>query len=91
MIGLVVALVCYVYPLKYLICTGVANLYYIMHYWLFWGKDGIATRFPVLPALPVLILYALGVGAVLGLLAYGVYLLANTYRGKTLQQISRDQ
>lgn len=83
-LGFSVAVGCYMYPVKYFVCAGVGNLYYILHYWLFWGKDGFATRFPVLPAIPILVLYALVMGVLLAMLAYGIYLLLKVYLNKDI-------
>jgi hypothetical protein len=68
---------CYRYPVNYIAAAGVANMYYMLHFWLFWG-DGIATRFPPDPAMiPVLFLAALLGGAIAALAAYS---LAYTHR-----------
>lgn len=80
-IGFCVAAVCYRYPVKYILCGGIGTMYYILHYWLFWGKAGLASAFPALIAIPVLLVYAFIAGALLAMLAYGIDLLWKTYTG----------
>jgi hypothetical protein len=74
-LGLCYALICYRYPVKYLLAAGIANMYYILHFWLFWG-DGFASRFPPDPAMiPVLLLVVLLGGVLSASMAYGVKLI----------------
>ena len=79
-LGFCVAGICYFYPVKYVVCAGIGTMYYILHYWLFWGKKGIASAFPATTAIPVLLLYAFIVGALLAMLASGIDLLWKMYR-----------
>ena len=77
MLGLFFAWVCYRYPVKYLLAAGIASMYYMLHFWLFWG-DGFAMRFPPdLAMIPVLLLVALLGGILSASLAYGIELLGN--------------
>jgi hypothetical protein len=78
-LGLCYAFICYRYPVKYLVAAGLANLYYMLHFWLFWG-DGFASRFPPdLPLVPVLLLVALLGGVFFASAAYGIELLRDRY------------
>jgi hypothetical protein len=78
-LGLCCAVICYRYPVKYLIAAGIANMYYMLHFWLFWG-DGFASRFPPVPGtIPVLFLVALLGGILFASTAYGVGLLIRRY------------
>jgi len=73
-LGLCYAFICYRYPVKYLIAAGLANLYYMLHFWLFWG-NGFASWFPPDPAMvPVLLLVALLGGVISASAAYGLEL-----------------
>ena len=47
-LGLCYAVICYRYPGKYFVAAGLANMYYMLHFWLFWGDD-FASRFPRIP------------------------------------------
>lgn len=76
LLGVLFAVVCYFYPLKYFIAGAIANLYFLFHDFLFWGSNGFATALPVLPALPVLVLAALTGGLVSATVAYGIDLVA---------------
>ena len=80
-LGLCYALICYRYPVQFFLAAGIANMYYMLHFWLFWG-DGFASRFPPDPAMiPVLLLGALLGGVVSASVASGVDLLRKIYRG----------
>jgi hypothetical protein len=57
-------------------------MYYILHYWLFWGKKGVASAFPATSAIPVLLLYAFIAGAILAMIACGIDRLWKMYRGR---------
>jgi hypothetical protein len=73
-LGLCYAFISYRYPVKYFIAAGLANMYYMLHFWLFWG-DGFASRFPPdLAMIPVLILVALLSGVIFASVAYGLEL-----------------
>ena len=89
-VGFCVAVICYRYPVKYVVCGGIGTMYYIFHYWMFWGKKGIASSFPALNAIPVIFLYAFSVGALLAALAIGIDLLWKMYRG-TDTSLPKDQ
>jgi hypothetical protein len=80
-LGLAIAVICYFYPMKYVVGAGFAEVFYIVFCWLFNGKTGFATWLPVTPAIPPLLTFALVSGAFMALLAYGVNLLWNTYAG----------
>ena len=77
-IALDLAVICWFYPMKYLVGAGCAEMFYIAFCWLFNGKSGFATWIPVTPAIPPLLTFACVCGAVMALLAYGVYLLVRT-------------
>jgi hypothetical protein len=77
--GLCYALICYRYPVKYLLAAGIANIYYMLHFWLFWG-DGFASRFPSdLAMIPVLLLVVLLGGVLSASVAYGIERIMMTY------------
>ena len=70
-LGLIFAFICYRYPVRYLLAAGLANMYYMMHFWLFWGT-GFASRFPPDPLMiPVLLLVALLGGIISATVASG--------------------
>ncbi|WP_292368036.1 hypothetical protein [Methanoregula sp. UBA64] len=53
-LGISLAIVCYRYPCRYFIAAGIANIYYLIHFWIFWGND-FGSRFPPDPLMiPVL-------------------------------------
>lgn len=80
-LGICTALICYRYPVNYLAGMGVATMYYICHYWLFWGKNGFASAIPAtVPAVIVLVTYAMVCGVIMGAITCGILLLADTYR-----------
>jgi hypothetical protein len=80
-LGLSAALICYSHPVKYLLAAGIANMYYLLHFWLFWG-DGFASRFPPdFLMIPVLFLVALLGGVLFASVAYGIDLILKTYCG----------
>jgi len=79
--GLCCAVICYRYPARYLLAAGVANMYYLLHFWLFWG-DGFASRFPPDPMMiPVLLLVALLGGVLFASAAYGIGRFWSRYNG----------
>jgi len=78
-LGLCYAFICHRYPVKYLVAAGLANMYYMLHFWLFWG-DGFASRFPPdLIMVPVLLLVALLGGVIFASAAYGIELLRDRF------------
>ena len=85
-LGLAIAVICYFYPMKYVVGAGVAEVFYIVFCWLFNGKTGFATWLPVTPAIPPLLTFALVSGAFMALLAYGIHLLWNIYTGQGMQR-----
>jgi len=77
--GIFYAFICYRYPVKYLVAAGLANMYYMLHFWLFWG-DSFASRFPPdLAMVPVLLLVALLGGVISASAAYGLELLRDRH------------
>ena len=79
---LIFAIICYSYPAKYLIGAGISQVFYITYCWLFNGKNGFATWVPVAPAIPALLTFAFVCGAFMAVLAYGFFLLWQSYAGK---------
>jgi hypothetical protein len=78
-LGLCYAFICYRYPVKYLVAAGLANMYYMLHFWLFWG-GGFASRFPPdLTMVPVLLLVALLGGVLFASAAYGIEFIGDRY------------
>ncbi len=79
-LGFCYAVICYRHPGKYFVAAGLANMYYLLHFWLFWG-DGFASRFPSDPAmLSVLFLVALLGGIISASTVYGIEFLCKQYR-----------
>ena len=71
-LGLVCAFICCRYQVRYLLAAGLASMYYMLHFWLFWGSD-FAARFPPdLVMIPVLFLAALLGGVISASAAYGI-------------------
>jgi hypothetical protein len=81
-LALCLAVICYYYPMKYVVGAGFAEMFYIVFCWLFNGKSGFATWVPVTPAIPPLLTFSLVCGAVMALLAYCIFLLFRTYQGE---------
>jgi len=82
MISLCYAVICYRYPAKYLSACAIANMYYILHFWLFWGAS-FGARFPVsLDIIPVLLCVAAVGGVVFATVAYLIDLLWKMYLGR---------
>jgi len=80
-LGLCYALICYRYPVKYLAAAGIANMYYMLHFWLFWG-GGFTSRFPPdMAMIPVLFLVALLGGVLFASAAFGIDRFMNMYHG----------
>lgn len=80
LMGLCCAVLCYRYPWKYFFAAGFANMYYLLHFWLFWGDD-FASRFPSDPAMiPVLFLVVLVGGIIAALAAQGIEYLCERCR-----------
>jgi hypothetical protein len=87
-LGLIYAVICYRYPGKYFLAAGLANMYYMLHFWLFWG-DNFASRFPSDPAMiPVLFLVALLGGIISASAVYGIEVLCKRcrLRGERVQR-----
>jgi hypothetical protein len=79
-LGLGCGFICYRYPVRDLLAAGIANMYYMLHFWLFWGT-GFASRFPPdLTAIPVLLLVALLGGAISASAMHAIDLLIRRYR-----------
>ena len=80
-LGLCCAFISYRYPVRYYTAAGLASLYYMLHFWLFWGS-GFALRFPPDPVMiPVLLLVALLGGVLSASVAYGIELLLDKHTG----------
>jgi hypothetical protein len=79
-LAICLAAICFAYPTaKYIVGAGCSQVFYISFCWMFNGKSGFATWVPVTPAIPVLLTFAFVCGAVMAALAYGFFLLWNTY------------
>jgi hypothetical protein len=79
-LALCLAVILFMYPSgKYIIGAGCAELFYIVFCWTFNGKSGLFSWSPVPAAIPPLLTFAFVMGAVLATIAYGAYLLWNTY------------
>jgi|WetSurMetagenome_2_1015567.scaffolds.fasta_scaffold07111_6 hypothetical protein len=71
-VALCYALICYRYPVTWFAAGACANMYYVLHFWLFWGTS-FAGRFPVSPELiPVLFCVAAVGGVIAATGAYGI-------------------
>jgi hypothetical protein len=81
-LALTLAVICWFYPMKYLVGAGIAEVFYIAFCWTFNGKSGLFTWVPATPAIPALLTFAMVCGAVMAFLAYVVYLLVRTYNGE---------
>lgn len=80
-LALCYAAVCYRYPVKYLSACAFANMYYMLHFWLFWGAS-FAARFPATLDLIAVLLCVAAVGGILSAtVAYGIDLLVKKYTG----------
>ncbi|MDD1694213.1 MAG: hypothetical protein LUQ71_05765 [Methanoregula sp.] len=76
-LGICSAYFCYRYPVRYLVAAGLANMYYMLHFWFFWGEE-FASRFPPDPmVIPVLLLIAAIGGVIAASAAYGIDRLFN--------------
>ncbi len=90
-LALCYAFVCYRYPVKYLAACAIANMYYMLHFWLFWGVT-FADRLPVSPDIvPVLLCVAATGGVLFATAAYGIVLLTNLYGGKNISGFRGEQ
>ncbi|SCL74244.1 hypothetical protein L21_0112 [Methanoculleus chikugoensis] len=79
LIALCYAVICYRHPAKYLAASAIANMYYLLHFWLFWGSS-FAGRFPVAPDIIPVLLCVAAVGGVLSASgAYAIDLLVKMY------------
>ena len=86
LLGIFYAFICLRYPVKYLVAAGIANMYYMLHFWLFWG-NGVASRFPPYPVMiPVLLLVAVLGGIIAASAAYGIELFHNRMMVNRLQR-----
>lgn len=75
-------IICYKYPMKYLLAGMIATMYYILHFWIFCGNS-LAAGFPASPLLIPLILCAGAVGgALFTTAAYVIDILIRTYTGQ---------
>jgi hypothetical protein len=80
-LALCYAVICYRYPVRYLAACAIANMYYILHFWLFFGKS-FAVQFPTAPDITLVLLCVAAVGGVLfATAAYGVNKLSKVYGG----------
>lgn len=70
-LGLCCAAACWRFPLRAVAAAGVSNLYYMLHFWLFWGTDYFSRFPPDATAIPVLLLVALMGGVAAGFIAHG--------------------
>lgn len=81
LLALAFAIICYRYPLKYFAGCAIATMYYILHFWLFFGKS-FASSFPASPdIIPVLFCVAAVGGVLFAALAYGIDTLGKIYFG----------
>lgn len=79
-LAIALAVICFSYPsVKYIIGAGCAEMFNIAFRWATNGKNGLFTWVPVAPAIPVLLTFAFVCGATMAAIAYGIYLLWNTY------------
>ena len=79
-LAIAIGVILWTYPQsKYIIGAGCAEVFYIVFCWMFNGKSGFATWVPVVPAIPALLTFSFVCGAVMAAIAYGAYLLWNTY------------
>lgn len=79
LVALCYAVICYRHPAKYLAASAIANMYYILHFWLFWGSS-FAGRVPVaLDIIPVLLCVAAVGGVLFASGAYAIDLLVKAY------------
>jgi hypothetical protein len=79
-LALCLAVILFMYPAgKYIIGAGCAEMFYIAFCWTFNGKSGLFSWAPVVPAIPPLLTFAFVFGAVAAAIAYGAFLLWNTY------------
>jgi len=78
-LALFFAVISYKFPVKYILGAGVSQMFYITYCWLFNGKKGFATWVPVTPAIPALLTFSFVCGAFMAGIAYGFYLLLETY------------
>jgi len=81
-LALCCAVACSYYPLKCLIGGGIANACFLLHFFLFRGREGFASAVPALQDLPVLILVALIGGVLAAATAYSMDMMVRYYRGE---------
>jgi hypothetical protein len=78
-LAIALAIILFAYPsAKYIAGAGCAELFSIAYHWTFHGKQFL-TWVPVPPAIPALLTFAFVCGAVMAAIAYGAYLLWETY------------
>jgi hypothetical protein len=88
--GICSAVISYRYPVRCIVAACCANMYYVLHFWLFWG-DGIASRFPPDPwMVPVLLLVGAMGGFAAAIAVYGAGAGMRRY-GPGLTDTSKDQ
>ena len=79
-LALCLAVISFLYPTaKYIIGAGCSQVFYIAFCWTFNGRTGLFSWAPVVPAIPALLTFSFVCGAVMATLAYGFYMLWNTY------------
>ncbi|MDD3407173.1 MAG: hypothetical protein PHP13_03730 [Methanomicrobium sp.] len=78
-VGLICAILCRFYLYRYVIAGGIANIYFLCHYFIFWGTDGLFSALPSLSSIPVLLLIALSGGVLAGLAAYFFKFILNNF------------
>jgi hypothetical protein len=78
-IALCLAVICFMYPMKYVAGAGISQMFYITYCWLFNGTKGFATWVPTAPAIPALLAFALVCGSLMAAVAYGIYLIWQSY------------
>lgn len=85
------AFIAYRYPVALFPAAGLATMYYMLHFWIFWG-DGFAARFPPDPAMiPVLLLIALLGGFLAAVAAGGIGWLFWRLQGHSGHPSDKDQ
>ena len=83
-IALCLAVICFMYPMKYVAGAGISQMFYITYCWLFNGSKGFATWVPAAPAIPTLLAFALVCGSLMAAVAYGIYLIWKSYNNQSL-------
>jgi len=79
-LALCLAVILFMYPAgKYIIGAGCAEMFYLVFCWALNGKSGLFSWLPVPAAIPPILTFACVFGAVAAAIAYGAFLLWNTY------------